>query len=185
MAKKKAPKKQPQQKPLERYLDDALVKQTGDGVVFWMNWIGHAIARHCVESERFPGRHEMTGPGWLEELVKEVWDRSVKILDDPRYDENIVCSRLLSLILTMWSCRIIHAKSWDPRRPVEDRKRMAMTLLANQRALMDCLFDYTEDYVLFPDQPWENPFSPNATDGDWGKDIERVLDQEKKAEEEK
>lgn len=136
-------------------LDDLLIKATGEGARYWMDFVGKAIF-DCTDQFTRGSRPAV----WLAVLSAEVWDRIRTRHDWKVMDENIVCSKALSLILALWSCRVVRAKAYDNRRPLEARKGMLDRLTEFCMALTRCMVDESRDHVYFPAQDWSPPFPP-------------------------
>lgn len=143
-----------------------LFDMTGDGCQYWMDLIGSLIVKHTKPSDN-PLHGSTESNLWLRDLSDELWSRIPSRHDLTKLDENIICSSLLSLILTLWSCRIKRAKAYDPRRPVEIRKRMLKRANEFHAALLACMTDESHDHEYFPKQEWDPPFAPGAEDGDF------------------
>jgi hypothetical protein len=144
-----------------RPIDYALFSNTGKDSVWWLNFIGERIAA-CAKLLRGSKGLETCDPRvWLSDLVKELWKRSHKQCPKAA-DENIFCARWLGLILALWSCRIIRAKSYDPRRDPEDRRRMMVRFREYGELLLGCITDESVDHVYFHAQEWDCPFPPAA-----------------------
>lgn len=145
-------------------IEDILIKGTGEGCKFWCDYIGNLIPKYSKPTDN--PLHGFTESNlWVRDLADEIWKRVQERYDLTRLDENIITSKLLTLILGLWSCRIIRAKAYDPRRPVEIRQGMMKKLLEYHHALLDCISDESNDHVFFPSQGWDAPFAPNAKDG--------------------
>lgn len=149
-------------------LEHLLVFWTGEGKKFWLNWIGEKIGKYATGPKvKIKGNvHDTMKKGWrwLQDLSKEVWDRTVTRLPDGM-DENILCARITGLILTLWTCRIIRAKSYDPRRPAKVRRTMMDRFVDTGRFLIECVADESLDHAYFPSQEWDPPFPDSAKDG--------------------
>ena len=147
-------------------IENALRNGTGEGCQFWMDFIGNSIAMHSTHPEG--AVHGDTQSNlWLRDLANTLWERIPLHHDLTVVDENIISAHLMSLILTLWTCRIIKAKACDKRRPVHLRQQaMRKGLLCHQQ-LVQCISDESRDHEFFPAQEWELPFPPGATDGDY------------------
>lgn len=137
-------------------VDEYLKVRTGEGAQFWMDRIGQLIHNNSD-----PGTRESDVKSWLGDLVSDLWAgmRHLPIYNWKTMDENIAISSVLGAILSLWSCRIIRAKSYDNRRPLEVRQNMMRRLLTFQRILFECTVDETHDHQYFPAQEWHSPFT--------------------------
>ncbi len=73
----------------------------------------------------------------------------------------------LAVAAGTWACRIQRAKALDPRRPAALRREAYRQWLWLSHALSAITFDESRDPEMFPDQPWESPYLPDATDGEF------------------
>lgn len=146
-----------------RYLDQYLLGRTDKDCKWWMDFIGKTIKKH---SKPVKGSvHEETKVElWLYDLTDEVISQ-VRSKIPKAADGNIAVSFVLGFILVLWNCRIVLAKSSDPRRRIVDRKMMRETANQYFGMLNLCMTDDSMDHKYFPDQKWENPYLPNATNG--------------------
>ena len=135
-------------------VDDFLKNRTGDGAQFWMDWIGNQIPKYTTENRL------TQSDLWLRDLSEEIFKRVKQRYDLTVIDENILCSSIMSIILTLWSCRIIKAKAYDQRRQLEARQKMMSNLNDYHHALLDCMVNETMDHLFFPKQQWHPPFIP-------------------------
>ncbi len=145
-------------------LNRQLTDGTGYDAHWWMCLIGKYIGKHSRPSEN--PLHGFTESNlWLRDLADEIWT-NVKLHHDlTKIDENILCSKLMSLILTVWTCRIIRAKAYDPRRPIALRRIMLERANKYHHALLDCMVDESDDQLFCPEQDWETPYKQDAMDG--------------------
>lgn len=146
--------------------EDLLIRSTGEGCQYWMDFIGAAIPKHTRPSDN-PLHGSTESNLWLRDLADEVFARMKPYHDLAKMDENIIVSSLVSLILTLWSCRVRRAKSYDPRRPLDVRRAMTGRLYDYHHALLDCIVNEASDHHYFPAQEWDPPFAPGAKDGDF------------------
>jgi hypothetical protein len=136
-------------------VDEYLKTKTGEDAKFWMDWIGKNIAEWTDEETK-----RTDCDCWMEDLASTVWAmiEPMPCYDWSVQDENIVTASIVGLILSMWSCRVINAKSHDPRRPVETRKEMLQKLSLYQTMLNQAMYNDSQDKVYFPLQEWESPY---------------------------
>lgn len=133
--------------------------------VAWVLWIQRQINTTWRPNPAATA-HPISYPAedWIQPLTEEVQER---VLERCRGgDENIGIAMVVSYILATWAGRIARAKSFDPRRPVELRKGAYAAWLAWVRRMNETLVDESLDPSFF-EQPWESPFLPDATDGDF------------------
>ncbi len=139
-------------------VDQLLISGTGFNCGWWMNFIGQRIVVHSGPSDK--GDYQTTDSSlWLCDVINELWKEVPKRYDLTKVDENIVCAKLLSIILTLWTSRIVRAKAHDPRRKGDDRRAMLLRQKDYVSAIAQCLTDQSHDHLFFPDQEWEDPFS--------------------------
>jgi hypothetical protein len=150
-------------------LEKFLKRATGKGRRYWMQWIELCIENQSVhltpeEIKEYTDRGETPPLGrmdvskdWLADLSKELipcaYDQG---------DGNIARARVMSLIVTLWTCRVIRAKCYNTRYVKKDRKQ---GLLGNYRAyfaaLQECMLDESLDHLHFPHVgKWDSPFLP-------------------------
>jgi len=137
-------------------VDEYLKARTGEGSKYWMDRVGCLIASHTDEETKASRCDD-----WMMDLSTLLWNK-VKPLpcyDWSKQDENIVCASLMGLILTLWSTRVIRAKSFDLRRPAEVRKGMMKRLWEYRDLNHEAMWDSSKDKEFFPLQEWECPFT--------------------------
>ena len=139
-------------------INKILKSATGKNAVWWMNFIGTEISKCAKPIEGTDGLQTCNPIVWVSVVVKELWKELLPRIPGPA-DENIAHARVLSLILTLWTCRIIRAKSYDPRRDPKDRKRIMKRGELYHHALLECIADESNDSKYFPAQEWDYPFS--------------------------
>lgn len=171
-AKKKASRKQTPNQNSATYIDSYLSQGTGWSSSFWFNWIGERISYHSkpVFQDGVRRVHDTTNtPAWLKDLVQFVHDTILpkEIYDWSKMDENIIVASIVGVILSHWSCRIIRAKSYDGRRPIEVRQNMMLALNQLHHTLFECMVNEAKDHIFCPSQGWDPPFAPGAQDGDY------------------
>lgn len=147
-------------------LDSYLVQRTGWSSDFWFKWIGERIAYHSKPVDGSV-HSESDVLAWVKDLAQYIFTTiyPMKIYDWSKMDGNIIVSSLLGLILTSWSVRIVRAKSYDGRRPVDVRRMMMQSLNFLHHAILDSIVNESCDHIYFPSQGWDPPFSPDAQDG--------------------
>ncbi len=112
---------------------------------------------------KFKGHGTTNIMKWLIELIKIVWKQRPK--DKGKHDENMYITSHLGYILSTWYARVQRAKCFDPRRPVEVRKEAYKKYQNFVQTLMLGVASDEFDITIFPDQEWDNPFSPDAKNG--------------------
>ena len=142
---------------------DEIKKWTGRGANYWLDYIGICARKTAkrIKRGRFKGGLTCEPQLWLPELTRAVWRSMVRKVPE-EVDGNIVCAKIMSLILTLWTCRIIKAKAYDARRPLKVRKMMMVKLTQYHRDLIDCVSDESQDQSYFPKQEWDLPFVVKA-----------------------
>ena len=143
-------------------VDRELISETGWGSQEWMDFIGNQIGKRSKPIRGSKGLQTTDASLWVGDLADELWKRISERDDWSARDENIVCAKLLSLIFSLWACRIIRAKAYDPRRPVKQRRRALRKLVQYHHALLECMVDESKDSEFFPAQEWDSPFSSKA-----------------------
>ena len=138
-----------------------LLKQTGEGVLWWMSFIVRSIARNSRDVRGSGGLETTDCHLWLKALGNQVWQRVMPGMKRWE-DENLVCAETVSLILSLWFCRTARAKAYDPRRRPADRRKVLRRLQHYYWLLIACATDESMDDDLFPEQDWDNPFSGQA-----------------------
>jgi hypothetical protein len=145
-----------------KLVNSILKKETGRGLKEWLDFIGEDIGKRSKPLKGSNGLWTTDVDLWLSDLARELWKTVPSRHDLNCKDENIICARLMALILAAWSCRIIRAKAYDPRRPVAARRKALGKLGDHCKALLECVADESMDCILFPSQEWDSPFSPHA-----------------------
>lgn len=142
--------------------DQALVYHTGHDSVYWVGRIQDMIKVWFDAEPENP--HPHCNPAeWLTELVKEVEAARIE-----RYgDENIQMAVVLATILATWGIRLGRTKAYDPRRPVAIRQNSLETVGGLQAILFDAITNETQDPAYFYLPRWDNPFDPEAVNGDF------------------
>jgi hypothetical protein len=142
-----------------------LRSRTGMDEAEWVRWIQDRISSTWQPNPDDP-KHPISWPAddWIIPLVEEVERRVLERMSGG--DENIGIAQLLALILATWGGRIARAKSMDPHRPVELRQRAYTSWLRFVLHMQATLVDEARDPEYF-EQPWESPYLPEATDGDF------------------
>lgn len=140
-------------------VEQTIKKWTGKSSRYWLDFIGNTAKKTAKKIKRGPWKGGLTCEPqlWMPALVKSVWNTMKKKVP-PAMDGNISCSRVVSLILTLWTSRIIRAKAYDCRRELKARKRMMRVLVDYHGNLMDCVSDESRDGSYFPSQEWESPY---------------------------
>lgn len=138
-----------------------LLRLTGKRLQHWYSRIGVLIgdASKPIGSS---GLESTDTEKWIGKLAVEI-GRAVDVTLPVTHDENIAAARCMTLILGLWSTRIIRAKAYDPRRPLKARRAMMLSFAQQQRALLECVADESEDPRLFPAQSWDNPLAKDAS----------------------
>lgn len=137
-------------------------EQTGHDELYWCHRIQELITAHSRPTD--DPNHEFTdAPAWIAVLAQEVWDSFV---DTGRpTDENMWTARTLSIILGCWYSSLQRAKFGSPTRPIESRQAAHGVWLRWQTTWLEAVAREDLHPVLFPHQPRDNPFDPDATDG--------------------
>lgn len=142
-------------------IDKWLLKTTGKDSEYWLDFIGHAIVKRSHPIRGAKGLQNTKSDLWMGDLATALFKAArPKMLQ--LADENISLSRIMGLVLSLWSCRVIRAKAYDPRRNPKHRRMALERLVQYGRLLTDCLTDESLDAVYFPSQEWDSPYSPNA-----------------------
>ena len=147
-------------------LDDALRKLTSHDSVYWVACVQSLITKHSKPTKD-PNHSETDSGAMLRELSDYVWSAILATVDLKTTDENMSSAQAMSLVLTLWTCRIRRAKAYDPRRPVELRKKAMERLSLYHHSLLECMMNEANDANYFPGQEWDCPYSPNAKNGDF------------------
>lgn len=125
-----------------------------------MDRIQTLIKKHSRKT-RDP-KHDSTDPQkWMAELTKDIMKSGLM----GQYDENMRTASIMAVVLTLWYTRVHRAKIYDPRRPVEVRKRAYFVRQSFRENMFRMMTDESKDPTLFPGQQWETPFHPYPTDG--------------------
>jgi len=135
-----------------------------------MLWIEETIESQSLpltpkEVQQYIDRGEVVPAGkmdlahdWLADLAKKL----LSFVNLSSGDGNIARARVLSLIVTLWTCRVIRAKCHNTHYPKKDRKK---SLVGNYQsylaALQECIIDDSQDHLYFPHVgDWDSPFLP-------------------------
>jgi len=122
---------------LEKYL----TRWTGCGRRYWMLWIEETIESQSLpltpkEVQQYIDRGEVVPAGkmdlahdWLADLAKKL----LSFVNLSSGDGNIARARVLSLIVTLWTCRVIRAKCHNTHYPKKDRKKRGITRVTWRR----------------------------------------------------
>lgn len=150
-------------------LEHLLKVWTGKGRVYWMRWVEDRIASYMepntgenlCEAARTAPAQMKKGTCWLQDLVNEIW-RDEIVGGHRTGDGNIAASIILSIILTLWSCRIMQAKGHSTNYSVKSRKNMLEGLVIYEKALLECMIDGSLDRKYFPQKEWESPYAKRS-----------------------
>lgn len=151
---------------------DWLMESTGAPTERWLAFVQNRIAAHSRPGPD-PNHSVTDAMAWVTDLAKDVmagWpgDWESKLATDPTaFDENMRLARELGLVLCAWYASVQRAKTQDPRRPIELRRKAHDRRAAWMQALLRAITDDQLDPLVFPGQQWESPFRPDATDGDF------------------
>lgn len=129
---------------------------TGYGRRYWMAFVQNAVGRSAKVGEQDGCRPNF----WVRDVVDSLWACLVEKVKKRKYrgiDGNVLCGRLLSLILSLWTCRVMRAKGHDPERSLSDRRGYLDHLNKFQIALQEAMVDERLDRVYFPEQDWVPP----------------------------
>lgn len=144
--------------------DRMLLDVTGKDSVYWVGWIQDYIVKWFEQEPDNP--HPRCYPErWISDLAVAV----VRCAEarEVHGDENMGAAYVVSLILATWWSRLAHTKAYDPRRPIHLR-RQALTIHAyGQSTLVAAILDERHDPEMFKLPHWDNPYDPEATDGDF------------------
>ena len=130
--------------------------RTGYFLEDWIETIQHLISRSTEDRK--------TDLSWLHNLVTRFLE-----CKKPRgiYDRNMWACSTLGYILIAWYIRIHKAKSYDPERPIKNRKKALKQWRSFILQIQDLIINESADHKLFPDQKWDNPYLPDAINGDF------------------
>lgn len=144
-------------KPVRDYLEGA----TGKDAAWWVEFIQQAIADSFEHNPRDPDHPFCEPSEWAHRLVLELDGRR----PDRYGDENMWMAATLAIAAGTWVCRIQRAKACDPHRPVALRRAAYEQYMTLVYAMARIGADESRDPEMFPGQPWESPYLPDATDG--------------------
>lgn len=141
---------------------DWLDHYTGRPASWWVLLVQERINATWRENPENPD-HPISQPtvDWMPAIADEVRYRA-----RAHGDENISSAMILGLVLTTWALRISRAKAFDPHRPLELRQLGYAGWVRYCAALNQAQVDESADPAMF-EQPWESPWLPDATDGDF------------------
>jgi hypothetical protein len=153
--------------PKPEHTDDEIKHLTGKSLEFWIWLIQEGIKNTWKPNPDDPAHPIQESPAedWIIPFTRRV-EHYIGKQERVRGDENIATAYVVSAILQVWAIRIARAKAFDPNRPVElrqsaYRRHREMVCWTISRAI-----DESKDFDFFP-QEYENPFHPDATDGEF------------------
>lgn len=133
-------------------------------IVAWLTRVQELIedaSGPVLKKGPFKG-HSRTKPvKWLTNLVKQM--DSVRPKDD-KFDENIWMAYQLGWVLFLWAHYCRYAKSQDPNRPLEIRRKSQNAWAKDMQTFEEIINDMPGIEKVFK-QKWDDPFGPNAKDG--------------------
>lgn len=144
-----------------------LEKRTGRSAAWWVAAVQQAVQKASSPSD--DPNHDQTDPNvWVQEVAKLVIDSLPpdNTIEFP-FDGNMRIAAILGLVLSLWYARLGYAKSHSPSRPVSLRIPSYKNWLTWTQALIDAVFNESEDAVFFPGQEWDFPFGPHAKNGNF------------------
>ena len=110
---------------------------------------------------KYKGHGETNPVAWLIELVEKMNKERPGRKD---YDENIWMAHQLGTHLLLWAYYVRYAKSQDPNRPLNIRKKAQNSWAEDLNNLESVLCALPGVKQVFK-QKWEDPFNDDATDG--------------------
>lgn len=145
------------------HLGTYLLEETGKTAVDWIAFVQSEIPKH---SKPYNENHDITDTAKVwEAVVAEVIASAPE--DPDLYDENLRTARLSALVMSLWFSACSRSKTRDPRRPIALRREAHHKIVTWRAMMLQAMTDDAFDPFGFPSQKFENPFAPDATDGDF------------------
>ncbi len=139
-----------------------LLKLTNRDNAYWVARVQNLIRENATDRE--DGHMDVDLPKWIHQLVDEV---ITGLPAEGGYDGNMRTAVTLSLILSLWYNQLHYAKARDPHRPAFTRQMADQKRLEYVHAMLDNLVNFSQAPTFFPSQPWEDPWMPSVTSGDF------------------
>ena len=153
LAKKRAPKS-----------EDIVESLLGTPTWEWVNLIELLIAKHSYPAADAPQRtHIYTVYSELLDYVRSALDKRAQ--DGKAFDHVIATAQAVSWILAAWALAATHAKAFDKRRPVSERRAMLLYERRFAKAFASYLIARPEMRGPWSGQEWENPFAEKMESG--------------------
>lgn len=147
-------------------VDGFLVHVTGHPRTFWVAKVQEEIGRASYKVQDQVHDETWTA-NWLTCISTQVAscvDRHPDVTN-AKTDGNILAARVMTVILGTWAARVIRAKTYDPRRPIDKRQQALARLVQFQTMMLEAMVDESHDHEHFPGQEWDDPWAPGAKDG--------------------
>ncbi len=141
-------------------------EKTGCTKAWWVHTMQQLISDHSQPSDD-PNHDESDVSAWLKVLVDKVVETLPPEKTTFPYDGNIRAAATLAYVAYLWASRIHRAKTMDSRRPLILRRQSYHKWLELVREMSLLPIDESQDAVFFPGQPWQSPFDPHGTNGDF------------------
>ena len=153
LAKKRAPKS-----------EDIVESLLGTPTLVWVNLIELLIAKHSYPASDAPQRtHLYTVYSELLDYARSALDKRAQ--DGKPFDHVIATAQAVSWILAAWALAATHAKAFDKRRPVSERRAMLLYERWFAKAFASYLIARPEMRGPWKGQEWENPFAVETESG--------------------
>ena len=137
---------------------DVIESLLGSPTNIWVKLLEGLVSKHSYPALDAPQRtHIYTVYSELLDYVRAALDKRQK--DSPQFDHMIAGALNISWILAAWALAATHAKAFDKRRPVSDRRAMLLYERRFARAFASYLIGRPEMREPWDGQEWENPFT--------------------------
>lgn len=142
--------------------DAFLTGYTGRDAEWWVLFVQQRIeVGFRLNPNPADPNHPLFDEGWLRDVLNEALDRT----RSPGGDPNIALGAVLAVVFSAWAARIARAKSYDPNRPLDLRRRALYRQAGMVAAIIDAAIDEGQDHLYFPKQKWNPPHGPQAEGG--------------------
>ena len=153
LAKRKAPKS-----------EDMLEFLLGGPTSVWIDLVESLVAKHSYPASDAPARtHIYTIYSELLDYVRNALNKREQ--DSKPFDHVIATAQAVSWTMAIWALAAIHAKAFDKRRPVAERRAMLVYERRFAKAFASYLAARPEMRGPWSGQEWENPFAEKMESG--------------------
>src|SRR3990167_220941 len=130
----------------------------------WIDLIESLIAKHSYPVSDAPQRtHIYTVYSELLDYVRNALDKRAQ--DGKAFDHVIATAQAVSWTMAIWALAATHAKAFDKRRPVSERRAMLLYERRFAKAFASYLIARPEMRGPWSGQEWENPFAEKMESG--------------------